>query len=139
MQSPQYVQNQDEEHLRLLALFHRILGGIAAVFALCPGLYVFLGAMSLGDSTLTAKGHAGPPTAFGVLFIVFGGVLILMGWAFAICVFSVGGRLERRTHYGFCFAMACIECLFQPLGTALGVFLLVVLLRPSVKALFASV
>jgi hypothetical protein len=34
--------------------------------------------------------------------------------------------------------MACIECLFIPFGTILGVFTVVVLSRESVKALFAA-
>jgi len=34
--------------------------------------------------------------------------------------------------------MACVECLFIPFGTILGVFTIIVLLRESVKALFAA-
>jgi hypothetical protein len=33
--------------------------------------------------------------------------------------------------------MACIECLFIPFGTILGVFTIIVLSRESVKTLFA--
>jgi hypothetical protein len=32
--------------------------------------------------------------------------------------------------------MAAIACLFMPLGTILGVFTIIVLIRPNVKALF---
>jgi len=32
--------------------------------------------------------------------------------------------------------MACIECLFMPFGTVLGVFTILVLVRESVKQLF---
>jgi hypothetical protein len=35
--------------------------------------------------------------------------------------------------------MACVACLSVPLGTVLGVFTIIVLMRPSVKALFAEV
>jgi hypothetical protein len=34
--------------------------------------------------------------------------------------------------------MACIECLFLPFGTILGVFTIIVLSRESVKALFPT-
>jgi len=34
--------------------------------------------------------------------------------------------------------MACIECLFIPFGTILGVFTIVVLSREPVKALFVA-
>jgi hypothetical protein len=36
------------------------------------------------------------------------------------------------------FVIACIECLFMPFGTILGVFTLIVLSRESVKKLFLS-
>jgi hypothetical protein len=32
--------------------------------------------------------------------------------------------------------MACIECMFMPFGTVLGVFTIIVFIRQSVKALF---
>jgi hypothetical protein len=34
--------------------------------------------------------------------------------------------------------IAAIQCAFTPFGTVLGVFTLIVLVRPSVKALFLS-
>jgi hypothetical protein len=37
-----------------------------------------------------------------------------------------------------CFVVAAIECIFMPFGTVLGVFTIIVLSRPSVKALFQS-
>ncbi len=127
---------QDAEHLRLLALFHRILGGILALFGCFPGIYVFMGAMFLA-SPPPSKGHDSPPPEWlGGLFISIGLIGILVVWALAICVYCVAGQLDSRTRYGYCFAIAIIECLFQPLGTALGVFSLIVLTRPSVKALF---
>lgn len=36
----------------------------------------------------------------------------------------------------FVFVMACVQCANVPFGTALGVFTILVLQRPSVKALF---
>ena len=47
-----------------------------------------------------------------------------------------GWWLAKRKHYWFCFVVACLACAFSPLGTVLGVFTIIVLLRPSVKALF---
>ena len=52
----------------------------------------------------------------------------------AIC----GRALARRTRYWFVFVIACIECLFMPFGTILGVFTLIVLSRESIKNLFLS-
>jgi hypothetical protein len=36
----------------------------------------------------------------------------------------------------FCIVAACIACLQQPFGTILGVFSIIVLMRPSVKTAF---
>ena len=36
--------NQDTEHLRLLAIFHYVVAGLAALFSLFPLLYTTVGA-----------------------------------------------------------------------------------------------
>ena len=72
----------------------------------------------------------------GTLFVVIGAAVILFGWVSAALVLLVGRFLARRTHYTFCLIVAGWSCLSFPFGTALGVFSLVVLLRPSVKPLF---
>lgn len=61
---------------------------------------------------------------------------MLVGWAFAVCVILAGRFIVRRKHYIFCLVIASLNCLFMPFGTILGVFTIVVLIRPSVKALF---
>ena len=37
--------NQDNEHLRLLAVFHYVVSGLAALFSLFPLLYCGMGAI----------------------------------------------------------------------------------------------
>jgi hypothetical protein len=49
-----------------------------------------------------------------------------------------GRSLATHRHYWFAFAIACLECLFIPFGTILGVFTIIVLSREPVKALFAT-
>ena len=39
-------------------------------------------------------------------------------------------------HYTFCFVMAALACAFFPFGTILGIFTIVVLVRPGVKEMF---
>jgi hypothetical protein len=36
----------------------------------------------------------------------------------------------------YCLVVAGIECIFMPFGTVLGVFTIIVLMRPSVRNLF---
>jgi hypothetical protein len=54
----------------------------------------------------------------------------------AFCVFLAGRNLAQQRRYTFCLVIAGLLCIFIPFGTVLGVFTIVVLVRPSVKALF---
>jgi hypothetical protein len=72
----------------------------------------------------------------GWFFVGFAAIMILFGWAFAFCMILAGRSLAARRRYTFCIVMAAIGCLFMPFGTVLGVFSVIVLLRPSVKELF---
>lgn len=72
----------------------------------------------------------------GWMFAVGGGLFVVLGWAMAICTFFAGKFLSERRRRTFVFVIACINCLSVPIGTALGVFTLLVLERPSVKGLF---
>ena len=68
--------------------------------------------------------------------IVFGLAFFTFGIAFAGAVLWSGHCLAHRKNYGFSFVMACVECIFLPFGTVLGVFTLMVMSRESVKALY---
>ena len=35
--------NQDSEHLKLLSIFHYVVGGMAALFACIPFIHFFMG------------------------------------------------------------------------------------------------
>ncbi|MCA9060582.1 MAG: hypothetical protein KDA85_18855, partial [Planctomycetaceae bacterium] len=48
----------------------------------------------------------------------------------------VGKRLSQRRSHTFCLIIAGLECTSVPIGTTLGVFTFIVLLRPAVKNLF---
>ncbi len=132
------TSEQDNEHLRLLSVFHYVVGGLMALFSLFPIIHVCIGIFML---THPGRFNQGAPPPFpvewiGLLFAVIGGLIILCGWALAgLTVFS-GRSLARHRHYLFCMVIAGVNCMFVPLGTVLGVFTLLVLLRPSVKTLF---
>jgi len=64
--------------------------------------------------------------------------LFLLGAVFALVLAFAGRSLSRRKRYWFTFVVACIECVFIPLGTILGVFTIIVLSRESVKTLFST-
>ena len=132
--------NQDNEHLRLLAIFHYVVAGLAALFSFFPLLYTTVGAIFIFAARHgTPKlGEELPPEFLGWVFVVLGLLLFLLGVAMAICILIVGRCLSRHKHYTFALVMACIECLFIPFGTILGVFTIIVLSRDSVKAFFET-
>ena len=69
-----------------------------------------------------------------VLYVFFGGwsLLSLLGnLAAGFCLLGYRART-------FCLVVAGFNCVNMPLGTILGVFTIVVLLRPAVTARFAS-
>ncbi len=128
-------QTDDEQYLRVLSIFHYVVGGLAGLFACFPIIHFTVGVAMLVAS-LSAPREAFPMTLFGLFFTAIAGSIILFGWAFAICTILAGRFLARRTRYMFCLVMAGVECIFTPFGTVLGVFTLIVLLRPTVKAFF---
>src|SRR5213078_1989596 len=95
-------------------------------------------------SVANEPGHGSPsvacdiPLRRGWLFIALGFLLFLLGIAMALCISIAGRCLSRRKCYTFALVIACLECLFIPFGTILGVFTIVALSRESVKALFAT-
>jgi hypothetical protein len=132
--------DRDTEQLNLLAIFHYVVAGLAALFSFFPLLYTTVGAIFIFAARHgTAKpGEDLPPEFLGWIFVVLGSLLFAVGIAMAICILITGRSLALRKRYSFVLVMACIECLFIPFGTILGVFTIVALSRESVRGLFST-
>jgi hypothetical protein len=131
--------NDDLQHLQLLSIFHYVVGGITGLFACLPIIHFTMGILMVTgtfDSAMQAGGGPAPPAFFGWFFVAVSLVMIAAGWTMAVLILIAGRFLGRRTHHLYCLVMAGIECCFMPFGTILGVFTIVVLMRPSVKTLF---
>jgi hypothetical protein len=131
--------NQNEQHLKLLSIFHYVVGGLMALFACFPIIHLVLGIIMIASPESMSESGGQPPPAFiGWLFALVGAGFIFLGWSLAACIVLAGRFLARRRHYMFCLVMAGIECLFMPFGTVLGVFTIVVLTKVSVKKMFQT-
>ena len=126
----------DAEHLRLLSLGHYIVGGLEILFA---SMFIFHFVMFFfvaSDPQFfppAKPGQPGPPQeVFRVMGAVIG-LFVLAGWTFGGLTIYVGRSIKRRTNRTLSVVIACINLLFIPLGTILGVASLMVLTRGSVK------
>lgn len=130
--------NQDQEHLRLLSLFHYVCAGLTVLFSCIPIFHLVLGLIIAMRPHLMNSGKNPPPVWFGWIFVAFALVIILSGWTLAGFMAWAGRCLGQRRNHTFCLVVAGVSCLFMPFGTVLGVFTIIVLSRPSVRALFSQ-
>lgn len=124
----------DAQHLKLLSIFHYIVGGLVAFLSLFALVYIGLGVFFLNMPS--QPNEPAPPAMVGPFMIGFGVLGLLFGEGLAVSVLMAGRALTRRTKYWFVFVVACFECMIFPFGTALGVFTIIVLSRTTVRAAF---
>jgi hypothetical protein len=130
------LADQNQEHLRLLSILYYVWAGMVALFACIPIIYLVFGVLMV--SGRFAGSQNPPPVFVGYLLVLGGAALTLLGWAMAACCFLAGRFLARRKHWVFCMIVAGMNCMHIPFGTVLAVFTIIVLLRPSVKTMFAE-
>jgi len=130
--------NKDEEHLRLLSIFHTVVAALTGLFSLLPIIHLVMGIIFLTAPEKFQGSGPPPPPFVGWMLIIIASGIILLGLAMAVCIFLSGRFLSKRRHYMFCLVMGGIECLVMPFGTVLGVFTIIVLSRPTVKPLFTG-
>ena len=84
---------QEEQHLQLLAIFHYIVGGLAALFACFPLIHLTIGLVMVFGGF---SGNQAPPAFVDWLFIILGGGFFLVGQSLAICII-IAGKISRPT------------------------------------------
>jgi hypothetical protein len=127
----------DLDHLRLLAVFHFVGAGFSLLgLAFLAAHYALFRTVFMNPKFFGEQGHEPFPKEFfevlkwfyliGAVFMVTSGVLNLLS----------GIWLRARKFRTFSLIVAGLNCLHVPLGTILGAFTFVVLLRDSVKRLY---
>lgn len=128
---------KDQSELGLLGILHFVMAGLAALAGSIPIVHLLIGLKMVSDPSFMTGGRGAPPPFNpGWVFVGVGALLIVLGWTWAFVLVFSGLSLRSQRRYWLSFVVACLTCLNFPLGTALGVFTLVVLSRASVKKLY---
>lgn len=140
MESEAQIERTDSEHLKILSICHYVFGALQLMGGLVGLIFLTMGGVFFSGQLPTANpSEQMALQAMGTMFSIFGlvmiGMCLLIGGAFIYA----GRCLATTQGYMFCFVVAALECTSFPLGTALGVFTIIVLLRDSVKARFERV
>lgn len=122
---------QLEQHVPILGWIHIVSGAIFLVLGML--LFLLLGGIGL------FAGRAGDPEAPFILFIVglfVGGIMLVM----ALPGVLAGWGLLKRKNWGRVLALivGIINIFNVPIGTAIGVYTLYVLLQPEASAYFGG-
>src|SRR5947209_5355740 len=135
---PYETRRQDKQYLGLLAILHYVAGALFFGLSLLMLLYVGMGVMFLSMPMPTRPGSPpGPsPVFMGVMFIVMFGFFALFMIAQGVLTCLTGYYLHRHKRWLFCMVTSAIVCVHAPIGTLLGAFTIVVLMRQSVRDLF---
>ncbi len=135
--------SRDADHLRVLSILHYVWGGIILCFSCLTLIYIGVGAMMVSGHFPWGPSGPGapppPPASVGWILIGAGTCGMTLGGAIGAATIVSGRRMMQRRSRVFSIVVASISCLSIPLGTTLGIFTLVVLMRESVKAAYAQV
>lgn len=129
----------DSGQLKLLVLFHFIGAGLAVLGLGFLFLHFSLVNMLFTDPQMWEGQKGGPPpqqlfVIFKWFYLIFGIFLIASAVSNLISALWIRAKKNRI----FSLIVAGFNCLHMPLGTILGAFTMVVLMRDSVREMYES-
>lgn len=125
----------DNDHLRLLAVFHFVTAGLTLVGLLFLGAHFAIMNSVMGNPEMWKNQQQGgpPPEEFFAVFKWFYLVMGLIILAGGLLNLLSGLYLRKKRNRMFSIIVAGLNCLQMPVGTVLGVFTFIVLMRDSVQ------
>ena len=122
---------ETERLLAYLPVAHYVMGGLTAFCGFFPFIHLAVGIGMISGEMDQA------PEPMGWLFVGIASVAIAFFWVLAGLTIYAGRCVARRRKRVFCLVVAIAACVFfQPIGLLLGIFSLVMLLKPEVRASF---
>jgi hypothetical protein len=134
------LRKTDADHLRMLAIFHYVFAGLSVLgLAFLAVHYAFMHAMFSHPEMWKNSNGGGPPPGelleMCVWFYIFFAVVFV---AVGIGNLLSARFLQKRRNRVFSLAIACLDFLQFPLGTVLGSFTFIILMRDSVRELYEA-
>ena len=138
---PRDQRKIDADHLNLLAIFHFVGAGLALLgIAFLVAHYAFMHAMFTNPDIWKNQKQPMPMPPEQIFDMMKWIYLVGAVWFVTSGVLNVISGLCLRARKGrtFSLVVAGINCLHIPLGTVLGVFTIIVLIRDSVRELYSA-
>lgn len=132
---PAMLSKQDEDQLNVLSILFYVYAAFVGLTGFAIGGVAVLPAILI-PASVGAHGRAGAFVVGGVFLVIFGALALLLA-AKAVVMVLAGRAMAQRSGYTMCMVGACVALMNIPLGTALGIFTITVLQKPTVKARFA--
>lgn len=116
-------------HVNLLGILHLVWGGMGLLLAASLGL------LAIGGAAIARSAGSGMTAAVSAaLFVIFGVILALAGWANAWAGRAI--RQHRAPGRLMALGLSALNVFILPFGTALSIYSLWVLLNNDVRLLF---
>ncbi len=128
----------NNEHLRLLSIFYFVFGGLSLLVAFILIIYavvlrIIFSSTGVIDSIESSGTYMEMPMNIIVGFLI---AILILVTVIGVLQIVAGFKLRNKTNRIFSLVMGVIALPSFPLGTALGVFTIVVLTRPSVIEMY---
>lgn len=145
---PPPAPSPDAQHLKLIEIFHYVMCGLAVGGMLFLFLHYMMMSTVFNNPQIMeemrkqqAQQNQTTPFDPALFFHTFVWFYLFMGaWGLVSLVANLVSGLSMHARRGRIFSMivAGFNCINVPFGTVLGVFTLIVLLRPSMPAIYGN-
>ncbi|MDB4947307.1 MAG: hypothetical protein JWP97_6841 [Labilithrix sp.] len=136
---PWSQEKLDQDHLKTLSTFHYVGAGLSllGLLGLIGHYWVMSSVFGALSQVADPKHGAFPFAMFDYVkwvYPVFGAIILISG----VLNLISASAIKARKHRTFSLVVAGLNCLHMPLGTILGIFTIMVLMRDSVREIYQS-
>ena len=131
------VKKGDSDLYTIVSIFHFVVGGFQILLSSIGIIYMAIGYLIATGAIDSAKSEP-PPEVMGWIFSGLGLVFTVVLLTLGILVLRTGLNFMKKRNRTFCIVIDAILCLMMPFGTIVGIFGLVLLMKPETEELFTG-